>query len=155
MSRAFVKERDDESENLTERPISTRENYVTSEGLAAIGRALAKFEAARVAAIAKDNKTAVELTARELRYWSARRLTAVVMPRPEANGLAQFGSSVTVRRGDGRVQSFRIVGEDEADPSTGTVSYASPFAQAVLGKRAGEIIEIADQESEILSVDYP
>ena len=40
--------------------------------------------------------------------------------------------TVTLRRDDGREQSFRIVGEDEADPSRGTVSYVSPLARAVL-----------------------
>ncbi len=40
--------------------------------------------------------------------------------------------TVTLRRDDGREQSFKIVGEDEADPSRGTVSYVSPLARAVL-----------------------
>jgi transcription elongation GreA/GreB family factor len=38
--------------------------------------------------------------------------------------------TVTVRRDDGRKQSFKIVGEDEADPSYGTVSYVSPLARS-------------------------
>jgi transcription elongation GreA/GreB family factor len=40
--------------------------------------------------------------------------------------------TVTLRRNDGREQSFRIVGEDEADPSRGTVSYFLPVARACL-----------------------
>ena len=40
-----------------------------------------------------------------------------------------FGTTVTLRRDDGREQTFRIVGEDEADPSRGTVSYVSPVAR--------------------------
>jgi len=51
--------------------------------------------------------------------------------------------TVTLRRNDGREQSFRIVGEDEADPSRGTVSYVSPLARAVLTQGPGETVEIA------------
>ena len=52
----------------------------------------------------------------------------------------------------GREQSFRIVGEDEADPSRGTVSYVSPLARAVLTHGPGETVEIAGQEVVILDV---
>jgi hypothetical protein len=39
--------------------------------------------------------------------------------------------TVTLRRDDGGEQSFRIVGEDEADPSRGTLSHLSPLARAL------------------------
>jgi transcription elongation GreA/GreB family factor len=55
--------------------------------------------------------------------------------------------SVTLRREDGRKQSFKIVGEDEADPSRGTVSYVSPLAHGV-----GYIVVIADSEAVLLEV---
>ena len=61
-------------------------------------------------------------------------------------------SCFTLRRNDGREQSFRIVGEDEADPSRGTVSYVSPLARAVLTHGPGETVEIAGQEAVILDV---
>jgi transcription elongation GreA/GreB family factor len=51
--------------------------------------------------------------------------------------------TITLRRNGGREQSFRIVGEDEADPARGTVSYVSPLARAILTHRAGETVEIA------------
>jgi transcription elongation GreA/GreB family factor len=60
--------------------------------------------------------------------------------------------TVTLRRDDGREQSFRIVGEDEADPSRGTVSYVSPLARAVLTHGPGDTVEIAGQEAVILNV---
>lgn len=47
----------------------------------------------------------------------------------------------------------RIVGEDEAAPSAGTISYVSPFAQAVMGKSVGDVVQIADPESEILAIE--
>ena len=65
---------------------------------------------------------------------------------------ASFGMTVTLRRDDGREQSFRIVGEDEADPSRGTVSYVSPLARAVLTHGPGETVEIAGRKAAILGV---
>ena len=60
--------------------------------------------------------------------------------------------TVTLRRDDGREQSFKIVGEDEADPSRGTVSYVSPLARAVLSHGPGDTVMIAGREALILDV---
>jgi transcription elongation GreA/GreB family factor len=86
---------------------------------------------------------AAAAASREVRYWPARRSSAEVVKSPPARGQASFGATVTLRRNDGREQSFRIVGEDEADPSRGTVSYVSPLARAVLTHGPGETVEIA------------
>ncbi len=64
----------------------------------------------------------------------------------------QFGSTVTVRRDNGRQQTWRIVGEDEADPARGTLSYVAPLARALIGKGVGDAIPIGDGEAEILSL---
>jgi hypothetical protein len=56
---------------------------------------------------------------------------------------------------DGREQEFRIVGEDEADPSHGTVSYVSPLARAVLNHGPGDTVEIAGRRAVILDVRMP
>jgi transcription elongation GreA/GreB family factor len=58
--------------------------------------------------------------------------------------------SPTVRRDDGREQTFRIVGEDEADPARGTVSHVSPLARAVLTCGPGDTVEIRGGKAEIL-----
>ena len=63
--------------------------------------------------------------------------------------------TVTLRRDDGREQNVRIVGEDEADPSRGTVSYVSPLARAVLTHGPGEReFEITGREAVILDVRW-
>jgi transcription elongation GreA/GreB family factor len=59
---------------------------------------------------------------REVRYWRARRASAEVLKPRADKSAASFGLTVTRRGVDGRKQSFMIVGEDEADPSRGTVS---------------------------------
>ena len=69
----------------------------------------------------QHDKAAIAAVQRELRYWSARRATAKLMESPADRTHVHFGTSVLVRREDGRTQTFRIVGEDEADPARGTI----------------------------------
>jgi transcription elongation GreA/GreB family factor len=59
---------------------------------------------------------------------------------------------VTVRRDDGREQIFRIVGEDEAEPSKGTLSHVSPLARALFGKAVGDAAEVGGGAVEILRI---
>ena len=90
---------------------------------------------------------------RDLRYWSARRASAqLTEPAPEP-GRAQFGRTVEIEREDGRRQRFRIVGEDEADPAEGRISYVSPIARAVLGRGVGDVTMVNGAEVEIVAVD--
>jgi transcription elongation GreA/GreB family factor len=152
MSRAFVKEPENDTVELPDRPISTHRNLVTEAGLAAIRGALGRFEAAHRAATDEGDREAVAAASREIRYWKARLSSAEVVKFPADKSKASFGMTVTLRRDDGREQSFRIVGEDEADPSRGTVSYVSPLAQAVLSHGAGEAVMIAGREALILDV---
>ena len=152
MSRAFVKEAENDTAELPDRPISPHRNFVTEAGLAAIEATLGRFEAAHRAVIDKGDKEAAATVLREVRYWRARRPSAEVVKPPADKSAASFGTIVTLRRGDGREQSFRIVGEDEADPSRGTVSYMSPLARAVLTLGVGETVEIAGGEAVILDV---
>jgi transcription elongation GreA/GreB family factor len=147
MSRAFVKEAKNDTAELPDRPISPHRNFVTETGLAAIEASLGRFEAALRAATDKGNSEAAAAALREVRYWRARRGSAEVVKCPADKSKASFGLTVTVRRDDGREQSFRIVGEDEADPSRGTVSHVSPLARAVLTYGPGEAVEIAGRES--------
>jgi transcription elongation GreA/GreB family factor len=152
MSRAFVKEVEQEIDDLPDRPVSPHPNLVTTEGLAAIERTLSRFEAANKAAVAKNDRTAIAATRRELRYWNARRSSAKVIEPTADKSKVQFGTTVTVRRDDGRAQTFRIVGEDEAEPSRGTISYVSPLARAVLGGVVGDTVEIPGGDATIMKI---
>jgi len=120
MSRAFVKESDTDLIELPDRPVSRHPNLVTPAGLAAIEREVARPHAAHAAAVGAADKAAIAAAARELRYWSARRASAELVEPPAEKSRVQFGSTVTVQRQDGRTQTFRIVGEDEAAPAHGT-----------------------------------
>lgn len=159
MSVAFTREEDYEAQaaNLPDRPVSPHPNLVTREGLDAIEQALAEARAAytdaQTAGGVSADRTAMARATRDLRYWSARRSTAQLTEPAEAPGKVQFGGTVHIGREDGRKQTFRIVGEDEADPALGKISYVSPLARALLGKEAGDVVQAAGAEVEILKVE--
>jgi transcription elongation GreA/GreB family factor len=154
MSRAFVKEPDgdDGRDELPERPISSHPNLVTAEGLARIEAEVARLQKEHAAAQAADDRGALARIARDLRYWNARRSTAQLVPLPTDRTQVHFGSTVTILRDDGRKQTFRIVGEDEADPAHGTLSHVAPLARALFGKQVGDTIQAGQSEAEIVEV---
>ena len=158
MSVAFTKEEDSEAQaaNLPDRPISPHPNLVTAQGLAALDTALAEARAAYAAAQAAGeinaDRTAMARATRDLRYYSARRASAQLIETPADADKVVFGGAVTFERADGRRSTFRIVGEDEADPNQGAVSYVSPLARALLGKRVGETAMVAGSEVEVLAL---
>lgn len=158
MSVAFTREEDLEATaaDLPDRPISPHPNLVTPRGLVAIKAELDAARAAYTAAQSKGSieadRTAMARATRDLRYWSSRRASAQLIEPTEADGVVRFGGSVTIEREDGRTQSWRIVGEDEADPTAGSVSYVSPLARALLGKGVGDEAVVAGQAVEIVAV---
>jgi Transcription elongation factor, GreA/GreB, C-term len=79
------------------------------------------------------------------------RRREVVEPDPAADH-AVFGMAVTVLREDETEATFRIVGEDEADPSTGRIAWTAPVVQALLGSRPGDLRRLPTGEVEVLSV---
>lgn len=158
MSVAFTKEQDYEAAaaDLPDRPISPHPNLVTREGLAALDAALAEarkaFAAAQVAGGIDVDRSAMARAARDVRYYAARRASAELVEL-KPTGAVTFGSSVTFEREDGRRQTYRIVGEDEAEPARGAVSYVSPLARALMGKTIGDAATVAGAEIEILAID--
>jgi transcription elongation GreA/GreB family factor len=150
MSRAFVKEDDAAVEDLPERPISTAPNLVTPQGLAAIEAEVARLTDALTSA--GEDRAERARIGRDLRYWTARRGSAHVQPPPEDCSIVRFGCTVTLDRDDGRHQVFRIVGEDEADPERGTISYVSPLARALMGKQQGDTVRVAGHDLEIAAI---
>lgn len=154
MSRAFVKEPDglEAFEDLPDKLISEHRNIVTADGLAMIEAEASRSAEDLAAAQAINDRAAISRASRDLRYWSARRATAEVLQPPTDTNEVHFGSTVTIARDDGRKQTFRIVGEDEANPSKGTLSYVSPLAQALLGKALGDVVTAGNGEAEIVKI---
>jgi len=153
MSRAFVKESDGaEALELPDRPISDHPNLVTAEGLAQMDETLARLREAHGRVQACGDRSALASIGRDLRYWAARRSSAQPMPALESNGKVQFGSTVTILRDDGRRQTWRIVGDDEAEPAKGTLSYVAPVARALMNKALGDVIVAGSGEAEIVAI---
>ncbi len=159
MSVAFTREEDLEATaaDLPDRPVSPHANLVTPQGLAQIEAELASARAAYAAAQAQGSieadRTAMARATRDLRYWSARRANAQPQDIADPDGSVRFGGSVTIERDDGRTQTWKIVGEDEADPANGSVSHVSPLSRALMGKRVGDEAVVAGQSVEIIGVE--
>ncbi len=158
MAVAFTREEDYEARaaDLPDRPISPHPNLVTGSGLAAIEAELAAARAAYAAAQAEGgisaDRPAMARATRDLRYWQARRASAQLTEPQGPPSSAQFGRKVDIEREDGRRQSFRIVGEDEADPTKGSISYVSPLARALAGKSVGDVAVVNGAEVEVVGV---
>jgi transcription elongation GreA/GreB family factor len=155
MSGAFTKEQDDDEprDTLPDRPISPHRNLVTPDGFAQIEAEITRVHSELEQAQARDDKHAAARAARDLRYWTARRASAEVV-RPIADvEQARFGHRVVVEDDAGRRQSFRLVGEDEADPARGLIPYVAPLAKALLGKSVGDGVEVIHHSARIVEID--
>ena len=153
MSRAFVKDDDTgPGEELPDREISPHPNFVTAKGLAAIEAAIARLREELIAAHQAEDRDASARIGRDLRYWMARRGSAQLVEPANDKEKVHFGSTITIEREDGRRQTFQIVGEDEADPAHGTVSYVSPLAQALMGKERNDTALVGTSDVEIIEV---
>lgn len=151
MSRAFVKESDG-VEDLPDRLISPHTNLVTAQGLAQIDAEVARLSSDYAQAQAASDRDKLASVARDLRYWTARRASAEIVPPPPATDEVHFGSTVTLRRSDGRRQTYRIVGEDEADPAKGSLSWVAPLARQLQGKRVGDEVSAGAFKFEIEAI---
>src|SRR5580704_16598100 len=132
LSVAFTKEDSAETASetlLPDRPVSPHPNLVTESGLTALEfqlhRAREAYETAQKVEDVNERRRQAAIPLRDARYFAARVRTAQVVPNPTSAGTVAFGSTVTFRRDDGRVQTYRSVGEDEADPRAGSIYFAS------------------------------
>jgi transcription elongation factor GreB len=163
MSRAFVKEPDGDqvADDQPELPQSPHPNYVTPVGLAALEAACADWKAQQDATDADvlANKPHIARIGREIRYYEERIRRAIVIgPVGQPPGEVAFGARVTALDEDGDTLIFTIVGEDEADPGNGKVSWVSPLAGALLDAQLGDLVTwkrpAGDRELEIMTIDY-
>ena len=159
MSVAFVKEESAEAASetiLPDRPVSPHPNLVTERGLKALEQQLSEareaFEAANTIEDINEKRRQQAGPLRDIRYIAERIRTAQVMPQPTDAKTVAFGSTVTFEREDGRIQTYRIVGEDEADPKAGSISYVAPVARLLMGKSVGDVVSFSGQDLEITAI---
>jgi transcription elongation GreA/GreB family factor len=148
MSRAFVNEDHTKPEPPPEKVVSPHRNLVTPAGLAQMDAKLAELNAA-LATI--SDQEAIVLVQRDLRYWRARRATAEIGPGPDDAEEIGFGSTVILKR-DGKIETLQIVGEDEAEPALGKLSWVSPLARALMGLGEGDEGEFGGRVVEVIAV---
>jgi len=159
LSVAFTREESSETASetqLPDRPISPHPNLVTAEGLEQLQRQLQDsqrdYEAAQKVEDVNERRRLGAIPLRDVRYFTDRVRTAQLVPKPTSGEVVAFGSTVTFSRRDGRVETYRIVGEDEADPKVGSISFVSPIAKSLTGKSVGDIVASGDYEIEILQI---
>ena len=91
---------------------------------------------------ARDRQSFIEGRLGELEDKIAR---AEVIDVSKLSGSAvKFGATVTLADEEtDEEQTFRIVGEDEADIKNGRLSVTSPLARALIGKTNGDSVEVS------------
>ena len=143
MSRGFIKEGD--QEEIPRVPMRAYlpegvPNYVTKEGLEALKEELKELEAERIKA--GDNYIMVNFIDASIKLLVDRINSAVEVDLSKSNKeTVSFGAWV---RYNGCV--VRIVGVDEADVNKGLISFISPIAKLLIGKKAGDVIELKGSE---------
>ena len=106
---------------------------------------------------AKERQGFIEARIRDIEAKLAN--AQVVDPRTvHAEGRVVFGATVEVEEESGEAATWQIVGEDEADIKAGRISFGSPIARALIGKHAGDAVDVQTpgglKHYEIVDVRY-
>jgi len=181
MSKAFIKETEDEPEPVVEAPALAAgvKNYMTPEGHRRMQEELRRLmreerpKVVEVVAWAAGNgdrsengdyiygKKRLREIDRRIRFLTRRLELAEVTDPSVHHGGDQvfFGATVTYAEESGQERTITILGIDEADSSHGQVSWISPIARALLKARVGDAVKLVTplgaQEIEVLEVSYP
>ena len=167
MSRAFVKESDDDltAGELPERPLPVHVNYVTPRGLELLQarvRELSDHHEKLKRSSDEDSEAKQKLREvdRDLRYFRAQLERATVVDTAnQPHDQVHFGAAVKIEDEEGAEQEFSIVGDDEADVASGKISWASPLARAMIGAKVGDTVvwhrPAGQAEVTIVDVRYP
>lgn len=150
MSKAFTSEEAPETAPASRSPprLAPGEvRYATPEGFAALQAELSRLRAERAASSdvadeAERSARQADLDRRAALVEGTLAVLTVLGPEAAPEGTVGFGTWVTVADAAGDRQTWRIVGPDEADPRGGLVSASSPVARALLGREAGETVEV-------------
>jgi transcription elongation factor GreB len=166
MSRGFVREGDQEEVPMIPQRAYLPEgvvNFVTPEGMDQLLKEKEELlkERENIVSINENEKRiAQNYINAKLQLLNDRIADArVVETRGEPPDEITFGATVTLRNDlSGNIQTFRIVGVDEADIARGKVSFISPLARVLINKKTGDRVTLKrDKEDivfEIITVTY-
>lgn len=106
---------------------------------------------------AKERQSFIEGRIKEIEAKLAN--AQVIEPKLlDAEGRCVFGATVDLEEKNGEAVTYQIVGDDEADIKKGKISISSPIARAIIGKYAGEQVEVQTpggvRKYEVLEVRY-
>ncbi|MDL1867303.1 transcription elongation factor GreB [Betaproteobacteria bacterium PRO4] len=179
MSKAFVKENDDEDElDDAPQPQQGGKNYMTPRGYARLKEEFDRLwkverpEVVKIVSWAASNgdrsengdyiygKRRLREIDRRLRFLS-RRLDNAEIIDPERRGECDqvfFGATVTVCNQHGEEHTYSIVGIDEAEPGRGWISWISPLARCLLKAHEGDVVSLQTpgglDELEVVEIRY-
>ena len=180
MNKAFVKESDEEDDDLPEAaqlPAGTR-NYMTVTGHRSLHDELVQLvkverpNLVQVVSWAASNgdrsengdyiygKKRLREIDRRIRYLTKRVESAVVVDPAQQENVEQvfFGATVTIIDGEGVEASYQIVGIDEADAAQGRISWLSPLARALMKAREGDQVRFQSPAGwrilEVIAIRY-
>lgn len=166
MSKAFTRESDDRSADevapARPQPLAGVKNYMTRQGADRLRLRIDELvEQRRVLLGASgrgESQPALNRIELELQRLQRTLQSVLVVEPPADKEKVAFGASVLVRDQEGEEETYRIVGVDEADPAEGRISSASPLAQALIRRKAGDKVRFkspaGEQELTILAVHY-
>jgi transcription elongation factor GreB len=168
VSKAFTRESDEASgdEIVPLRPHTPAgaKRYITKQGADRLRQQANELLEEKRALLNRGNAGSTDTTARVRRIEAAIQriqqvLDSVIVAEPPADpGKVGFGASVEVRDHAGEVETFQIVGPDEADPNQGRISSISPLARALVNRLPGETVRFSSPAGErqltILAVLY-
>lgn len=166
MSRGFVKEEDQEEIPLVPQRADLPEgvtNYITENGKAALlaeRQTLIEEKAAIDAATEQEKRIASNFINAKINLLDERILTSkIVTLNEQPKDEIRFGATVTLKIGkNSKFQTYQIVGVDEADIAKNKLSFISPIAKILIGKKVGEqaILKLAkeDRVFEVMEIRY-
>lgn len=165
MSKAFTRESDDHAEEplLPSLTAPGTKRYVTPEGAERLrkqGAALLEEKSALLREAPAGTADPARLRRLDASLQKLQRIldSIVVAAPPSDPGKVEFGATVRIRDQHGDEDNYQLVGVDEAEPGAGRISSASPLAQALMNRRAGDLVRFqspaGEQQLTILSVAY-
>jgi len=141
VSKAFTRESDESGDDeipptRPSVPPGTT-NYITPQGAERLTQRLDNLLEKRrqsLDAPSSDHRK-LDATIRALQ----QTLSSVVVAQPSSNPeKVVFGTSVRIRHQNGEEETYRIVGVEEADPESGSISWLSPLARALVSRKVGD-----------------
>jgi len=100
---------------------------------------------------AKEKQGRLMVKAKRLREEIARART--VGPADVDTSEVSVGSRVKLDNGAGRIIEYSILGPWDTDPDHGVISYLSPFAQILIGRKVGDSVEMDGQPFQITAIE--